>query len=132
MNVFGTANKPAVLKFRDAEITFSARSILVENYGFLLAGWSQTMGMPKPIGTKPGGSLTIRLYGTRHRPAHRCKPAHRMQIRADVRRRSGDLELERRSDEASVETPSLPGGPDFFYNYDTMPVTEAPRAPARR
>jgi hypothetical protein len=64
VNIFGTSKKPAVLRFRDAEITFSARSILVENDGFLLAGWSQTMGMPKPIGTNPSGSLTIRLYGS--------------------------------------------------------------------
>ena len=122
VNVFGTEKKPAVLKFRDAKITFSARSILVENDGFLLAGWSQTMGMPKPIGTKPGGLLTIRLYGSDSDQPIACKSGPMCGVDPSIWNSNAD------PTKAPMETPSLPGGPDFFYNYNTMPVTEGSQA----
>src|SRR5262245_11459009 len=73
VNVFGTASTPAILRFRDAKTTFSAKSILVGNYGFLFAGCSSTRGEPRPIGTKAGSKLTIRLYGSEGDRAISCK-----------------------------------------------------------
>ncbi len=46
------------LTFTDAKIHFYAKSILIENTGALIAG-----SPGAPIGTTPGASLTIHLYG---------------------------------------------------------------------
>jgi hypothetical protein len=60
VNIFGVGTVPGILLFRDAKTTFSAKSILVENNGYLLAGWSSELGKPRPIGTNPGSTLTAR------------------------------------------------------------------------
>ncbi len=118
VNVFGTADRPAVLRFKDARITFSARSILVENYGYLLAGWSSQMNKPRPIGTKQSGLLTIRLYGAPGDPPIACKSGPTCGVDSAIWSSNAD------PTKPPVETPSLPGGRDYFYNYDFMPFAE--------
>ncbi len=117
VNVFGTDKVPATLRFRDAKITFSARSILVENNGFLLAGWSSAMGKPRPIGTRAGSRLTIRLYGADGDRPIECKSSPTCGVDPAVWNANAD------PTKPPVES-MLPGGSDFFYNYAVMPVTE--------
>lgn len=118
VNIFGTAAQPAILRFRDATITFSARSILVENYGSLLAGWSMMMRKPRPIGTRAGSRLTIRLYGAESDEPIACKSGPTCGVDPAIWTSNAD------PTKPPVQT-SLPGGSDFFYNYDVMPLTEA-------
>src|SRR5262245_36975679 len=92
VNIYGTAASPATLKFRDATIDFKAHSILVENYGYLLAGWSSSRGEPHPIGTRPDSKLAIEIYGADGDRPITCKSGPTC---------AGDLELERRSHETA-------------------------------
>lgn len=57
VNIAGSAAAPAKLVFMDQKIDFWASSIIVENFGSLVAGSPMA-----PIGAM-GGSLTIHLYG---------------------------------------------------------------------
>ncbi len=124
VNIFGTDKTPATLKFRDAKITFSARSILVENYGFLLAGWSSmTNGKPRPIGRREGSVLTIRLYGAEGDEPIACKSGPTCGVEAVIWNSNAD------PTKPPVKS-QLPGGPDFFYNYDVMPLTEGQGTPS--
>src|SRR5262249_60748217 len=74
----GAANRPRLppLKGRKRPL-LGARAILVENNGWLLAGWSLRaepgIGKPRPIGTNSGSELTIRLYGSPDDPPISCK-----------------------------------------------------------
>lgn len=78
VNIWGTPEGqekvvPGILKFTNAKITFSARSILVENNGYPLAGWSMKQDKPRPISAGAGGRLTIRLYGSEPDEPIACK-----------------------------------------------------------
>ena len=97
--------------------------------------WSRTTGISsragrrawgsrEPIGTRARTTLTIRLYGAEERPADR------VQVRPDVRRRSGDLELQRRSDEAARRDADAPGRPGLLLQLRHHAVTEGAEAHA--
>jgi hypothetical protein len=118
VNVFGTTDRPAMLKFKDARITFSARSILVENFGHLLAGWSTMRKEARPIGTRRNGRLTIRLYGAPTDPPIACKSGPTCGVDPAIWNANAD------PTKPPVETQTLPGGADYFYNYDFMPFAE--------
>ena len=54
------------LAFADAAIDFWAESILIENKGTLTAGIAPDGVTISPVGTNPGGKITIHLYGAQH------------------------------------------------------------------
>lgn len=51
------------LAFADAPIDFWAESIIIENNGTLTAGVAPDGVTISPVGTNPGGKITIHLYG---------------------------------------------------------------------
>jgi hypothetical protein len=120
VNIFGIGKIPGILQFRDATTTFSAKSILVENNGYLLAGWSSMLGKPEPIGRHSGSTLTIRLYGAPGDTPISCKsePTSTCGVDPQIWNSNADpTKPPQKSD--------LPGGvTDYFYNYDVMPLTE--------
>src|SRR5262245_4741008 len=115
VNIYGTEEAPATLKFKDARINFSAHSILVENYGYLLAGWSSSMGKPRPIGTRARSKLTIKIYGAEGDPPITCKSGPTCGVDPAIWNSNADP---RKPPVQSM----LPSGTDYFYNYDVMPL----------
>ena len=116
VNIFGTAEAPATLRFRDATIDFKAHSILVENYGYLLAGWSSSRDEPHPIGTRPHSKLTIEIYGKDGDEPITCKSGPTCGVDPAIWNSNAD------PTKPPVQS-MLPGGMDYFYNYDVMPLT---------
>jgi len=125
VNIFEkTPKTPGVLRFRDATITFSAKSILVENNGYLLAGWSSMMGKPRPIGTNSGSKLTIRLYGSAGDTPISCKSGSMCGVDPDIWNSNAD------PTKPPVSKVLDNGVSDYFYNYDVMPLSEREGTPS--
>lgn len=125
VNVFGTKDNPATLRFKDADIEFWARSMLVENFGSVLAGAPASLQRARanPIG--PRAHLTIVLYGKADDPPIACKsPGGICGADPAIWSSNGPGKVPVKSD--------LPGGVnDYFYNYDFMTHHVGPDAHSR-
>lgn len=120
VNVFGTRERPATLRFRDADVEFWARSILVENFGSLLAGAPTTLKKTRANAIGPRAHLTIVLYGKADDPPIACKsPGDICGVDPEVW--SSNVWNPAVDPKRVPVTSKLPGGvTDFFYNYDVM------------
>lgn len=102
------------LEFADEPIVFNAAAIVIENGGALVAGTPTA-----PIGTKPGGKLTIKLWGrdqgTSGGKGVRCALA-RCGIPEDewTNGRTRKAKLAGSPDSAA----------DYFYPYEPLPVDD--------
>ncbi len=112
-------------KVDSVKIDFWARSILVENTGFLLAG-QQADGGGKPFGFR-GGVLTIHLYGPLQKPGNAGVGGVGIICRTKTDSSTGPcgIPLAKWNDNGNTEWNDLPGGvSDFFYQYDPLPFDD--------
>ncbi|MBW1780782.1 MAG: G8 domain-containing protein [Deltaproteobacteria bacterium] len=100
--------KGGSLIFRDADIDFWARSILVENGGSLMVGSSEN-----PIGSADiNHVITFHLYGAETDPGITCKESN-----------CGVPDAQWTSNPTAKS--SLPGGcTDYFYQYERLPADD--------
>ncbi|HKD66941.1 MAG TPA: G8 domain-containing protein [Candidatus Binataceae bacterium] len=112
--------KLTFVETRDAELVFSARSILVENKGSLTAG-----SVGKPFGSL-NGKLTIHLWGKLSDPGITCKAddVDRCGVPSEIWTSNSPSTFNPTSCKVwppNAMTEPLPGGvKDCFYAYETL------------
>lgn len=123
---YGNINiiKGGSLTFKDENIDFWAKSILVENEGSLIAGIDPSTGTITPIGTN-GGQITIHLYGKdlgQGGSGVRCKTDDMCGV-PSVNPNIWTSNTTDTVNPATCKENKLPGGvEDCFYKYGTLPV----------
>jgi hypothetical protein len=125
VDIFGSTDgkTQASLAFADAPIDFWAKSILIENNGTLTAGVAPDGVTISPVGTNPGGRITIHLYG----PQQTAKEAQGVMCHdktCGVTKALFDSNMMKTLDPTTCVAASKNGGTlpndDCFYMYDAL------------